>query len=71
MKSDSPSTEKSLSRRRFLGAAVAGSAAISATSALADIAASRPGIEPQAPRDPLEQFVEKYGSEFGDMRQVR
>lgn len=53
-----------VSRRRFLEAAVVTAAA--AKTVRADDVSSRPDPE----RERLEALVEKYGSEFGDLRKV-
>jgi secreted PhoX family phosphatase len=60
-----------LSRRRFLKSAVAGGTAIAATASLTGAAApDEDNVTGQA-NDPLEDVLQRYGSEFGDMRRVR
>ena len=52
-----------VSRRRFLEAAVVTAAATRTASAESEPAASE--------RERLEELIDKYGSEFGDLRKVR
>lgn len=61
--------EEALSRRGFMKAAVIGGAAIATTgSAIVGEGDSRLSA---APRDPLEEIVERFGSELGDVRNVQ
>ncbi len=55
--------ETKVSRRRFLEAAVVTAAAVETASA------EPPPVDVERRR--LEALVEKYGSEFGDLRKVR
>ena len=55
--------ETKVSRRRFLEAAVVTAAAVETASA------GPPPVDVE--RERLEALVEKYGSEFGDLRKVR
>lgn len=59
------------SRREFLQSAVAGA---SLAAALPAAAVAAPTQEPRlnsAAQDPLEQALRRYGSEFGDITQIR
>ena len=59
-----------LSRRGFLKSAFAGGAAIAATAPLTGSGESR--LSPTGkPKDPLEEVLPRYGSEFGDIRRVQ
>ena len=71
MKEDKSKERQSLSRRRFLKSAVAGSTAIAASSALADVGPARAETKPRTPQDPLEELLKRHGSEFGNIRQVQ
>ena len=70
MKEKEPINRAPLSRRGFLKSAVAGGAAIAATATLAGAGAARKETLTGKPKDPLEEVLPRYGSEFGDLRQV-
>lgn len=71
MKENKSKKGQSLSRRRFLKSAVAGSTAIAATSVLADVGPARAETKPRASQDPLEELLKRHSSEFGNIRQVQ
>jgi len=62
--------EKDLSRRKFLqSAGVAGMAAMAIP--IAGIAQSVPEVNPTSTEDRMDQVLSRYGSEFGDLTQIR
>ncbi len=71
MKKSVSTKSASLSRRGFLKSAVAGGAAFAATAPLAGAGAARKETLTGKPKDPLEDVLQRYGSEFGDMRRVK
>ena len=60
--------ETKVSRRRFLGAAVA-SAATATTAGAETVGVETDVVDPDKRR--LEEIVAAYGGEFGDLRKVR
>jgi len=70
--SDSPRTqapEKNLSRRKFLQtAAIAGMAAAAVPAA--GNAQTRPAVRPSNTEHPLENILNRYGSEFGNVKRT-
>ena len=71
MKEKEPISRAPLSRRRFLKSAVAGGAAFAATAPLAGAGAARKETLTGKPKDPLEEVLQRHGSEFGDIRRVK
>lgn len=71
MKNDRSIRNSALSRRGFLKSAVVGSAAIAAAPPLAAAGHTNGNEKIVAPKDPLEELVERFGSEFGDLRKAQ
>jgi hypothetical protein len=57
------------SRRKFLQTAIAVGAAV-ATAPITGIAQTRQAEKSPEPGDPLEKILDRYGSEFGNLKQI-
>ncbi len=71
MNKKEPISRAPLSRRRFLKSAVAGGTAIAAPASLTGAAAPDQNTATGQTNDPLEDVLQRYGSEFGDIRRVK
>ena len=69
MKMSKTKKDEALSRRGFLRTAVVGGAAIAASGPV--VGAVEPKNTETTLQDPLEELVERFGSELGDVRKVQ